>query len=158
MSRKQNLYTGRSGQMAVMAEFLRRGYNVAVPEIDIGEDIFVVRDADGQLSRIQVKASIGKGTTSVSGKFNVPIAQLRRPHVPELYYIFALYRDSGWREFVVLRRDVLETRYDVDGIGSRTDTGRLILEMSFRSGDILCSGISLQAHRGDWSQWPVIQH
>lgn len=31
--------------MAVMAEFLVRGYNVAIPEVDIGDDIFVVRDS-----------------------------------------------------------------------------------------------------------------
>jgi hypothetical protein len=86
MSKKQNLYTGRSGQFAVMAEFLRRGYNVAIPEIDIGEDIFVVRDADGELSRIQVKAAIGKGRKIVSGTFNVPMAQLRMPYEPELHY------------------------------------------------------------------------
>ena len=29
---KQHLYTGKSGQLAVMAEFLSRGYNVAVPQ------------------------------------------------------------------------------------------------------------------------------
>ena len=27
---KQHLYTGKSGQLAVMAEFVSRGYNVAV--------------------------------------------------------------------------------------------------------------------------------
>lgn len=51
-----NLYLGRAGQMAVMAEFLVRGYNVAIPEVDIGDDIFVVRDDDGEYSRIQVKS------------------------------------------------------------------------------------------------------
>jgi hypothetical protein len=33
VSRKQNLYVGRAGQMAVMAEFLWRGWNVALPEV-----------------------------------------------------------------------------------------------------------------------------
>lgn len=60
MSNRHNLYIGRSGQLAVMAEFLMRGYNVAIPEVDVGEDLFVVRDADGELSRIQVKCSIAK--------------------------------------------------------------------------------------------------
>lgn len=35
-------YTGKSGQLAVMAEFLIRGYNVAMPEVDEGDDVFVV--------------------------------------------------------------------------------------------------------------------
>ena len=43
--------------MAVMAEFLARGYNVAVPEVDRGDDLFVVRDDNGELSRIQVKSA-----------------------------------------------------------------------------------------------------
>lgn len=43
-----------------MAELVSRGYNVAVPEVDIGDDIFVVRDRDGQLSRVQVKTANAK--------------------------------------------------------------------------------------------------
>jgi hypothetical protein len=39
---RQNLYVGSAGQMAVMAEFLLRGWNVASPEIDVGEDLFVI--------------------------------------------------------------------------------------------------------------------
>jgi hypothetical protein len=38
---RQHLYTGKSGQLAVMAELVSRGYNVAVPEVDAGDDIFV---------------------------------------------------------------------------------------------------------------------
>ena len=38
--------------MAVMSEFLDRGYNVAVPEVDIGDDIFVVHDGSGVYRRI----------------------------------------------------------------------------------------------------------
>ena len=38
---RQSLYSGRAGQMAVMAEFLIRGYNVAIPEVDVGDDIFL---------------------------------------------------------------------------------------------------------------------
>src|SRR5262245_26715242 len=130
MSKKQNLYTGKSGQMAVMAEFLRRGYNVAIPEIDIGEDIFVVRDSDGDLSRVQVKAAIAKGKKRVSGTFNVPLAQLRRLHEPELFYVFTLHHNGLWREFVVIPRDRLEALHDVDGVGHISGEN-LVLYFSF---------------------------
>jgi hypothetical protein len=67
MSKKQNLYTGRSGQFAVMAEFLRRGYNVAIPEIDIGEDILpavpTVRSRVTTSSRCTMMA-IGESSSS----------------------------------------------------------------------------------------------
>lgn len=39
MSKKANLYVGRAGQMAVISEFLIRGWNVAVPEVDIGIEL-----------------------------------------------------------------------------------------------------------------------
>jgi hypothetical protein len=37
-------HIGKAGHLAAMAEFLLRGYNVAQPEVDIGDDIFVVND------------------------------------------------------------------------------------------------------------------
>ncbi len=48
--------------MAVMAEYLARGYNVAIPEVDIGDDIFVVRDEIGEFSRIQVKSATARAS------------------------------------------------------------------------------------------------
>ena len=41
--------------MAVMSEFLFRLINVAVPEVDVGNDVFVVRENDEAVTRIQVK-------------------------------------------------------------------------------------------------------
>ena len=49
MSKLQDLYTGSAGQAAVMSEFLVRGYNVAVPEVDRGDDLFVVQDAESSV-------------------------------------------------------------------------------------------------------------
>ena len=33
-------HIGKAGHLAAMAEFLLRGYNVAMPEVDVGDDIF----------------------------------------------------------------------------------------------------------------------
>jgi len=44
MKRNFNLYLGKAGHLMVMAEFLTRGWNVAIPEVDIGNDIFVVHE------------------------------------------------------------------------------------------------------------------
>src|SRR3954451_812684 len=117
---KHNLYTGRSGQLAVMSVFLNRGYNVAIPEVDVGDDIFVVRDTDGDLSRIQVKAASGKGSLRHYGDYQVPLAQLQRQHQPELFYVFTLHYDDMWREFLVIRRDVLERLRARRGLGRLT--------------------------------------
>ena len=34
MTKKFNLYVGKAGQLYVMSEFLMRGWNVAMPEVD----------------------------------------------------------------------------------------------------------------------------
>lgn len=52
-------YVGRAGQLAVMSEFLLRGYNVAIPEVDEGDDVLVVNDRADRLWRVQVKTAIG---------------------------------------------------------------------------------------------------
>jgi hypothetical protein len=43
-----------------MAELALRGYNVAIQEIDIGDDVFVLNDSTKQAVRIQVKTRKGK--------------------------------------------------------------------------------------------------
>lgn len=78
---KQNSYTGRGGQFAVMAEFVVRGYNVAIPEIDVGDDIFVVKDSNGDLSRVQVKTASGKSlsrTGCYGATFQSPTVNSKR--------------------------------------------------------------------------------
>ena len=49
-------FTGRAAQFAVMAELLRLRCNVAVPEVDLGTDLFAFRDEHEDVTRVQVKA------------------------------------------------------------------------------------------------------
>src|SRR5262249_19233266 len=95
-------HVGKAGQLAVMAEFLLRGYNVAMPEVDVGDDIFVVHDTRGRLWRIQVKTAIGRATRQgFRGQFAVGLKQLQTVKEPDLIYAFALRRMGQW-EFVVI--------------------------------------------------------
>jgi hypothetical protein len=158
-ARRHDFYTGRSGQLAVIAEFLRRGYNAAIPEIDVGDDIFVIEDATGKLSRVQVKSAIGKGKHRVYAIFNLSLKQLERARVPELWYVFAVYHHELWREFVVVRRDVLQSLHARSGFGRiEKQAGRLTFYVSFSDDDVRCGGMSLQTYRGNWNHWPFIQH
>jgi hypothetical protein len=68
------LYFGKAGHLYVMAELLLQKWNVAMPEVDIGDDIFVVRDKDGFFMKVQVKsanaiAKNGKVSATVSTPF-----------------------------------------------------------------------------------------
>ena len=74
-----------------MSEFLIRGWNVVVPEVDIGNDIFAVRDSNGDYHRIQVKTAVAKERKNgLSIQFNLPIAQLEPPFTPEHSLIIPL--------------------------------------------------------------------
>jgi len=57
MSKKGNLYLGKAGQLVVMSEFLVRGWNVAVPEVDIGDDIMNNLPDDFQFVEFEYKQS-----------------------------------------------------------------------------------------------------
>lgn len=156
----QNLYTGSAGQAAVMSEFLVRGYNVAVPEVDRGDDLFVVEDTSGILSRIQVKAAIGKRrkkTDAYAAQVIVPTLQLTTPQTPELTYVFVLRCDDRWKDFVVLTRPILDDLHRHQDVGTAS-TKAVVLTLVVSASDVLCSKRDLSVHRNDFSNWPRIVH
>jgi hypothetical protein len=59
-TRSRRAFFGRSGHLAVMSEFLHRRINVAIPEVDVGDDVFVVKGSDDTVTRVQVKAATAK--------------------------------------------------------------------------------------------------
>ena len=148
-------YVGKAGQLAVMAEFLLRGYNVAMPEVDVGDDIFVVHDRRGRLWRIQVKTAVGRQWAyGYSGQFAIALTQLERPKKPELNYVLALRKADQW-DFLVMRRSVLLEEHRDQGVGSVSGPN-VILTLRFRRGAVLCSGRDFQRYRNNWQQWPII--
>ena len=104
MSKKEGLYLGRAGQLAVMSEFIVRGYNGAVPEVDVGEDVFVLEDKDAKVSRVQVKAATGRRLKSgiLTAQFNLRYDQLSTPIKPELHYVLIVREANRWAEMVVI--------------------------------------------------------
>ncbi len=75
LANRSNFYIGRAGQLAVMAEFLLRGWNVALPEVDVGDDVFVVKDEGGDLFESRSKQRIPKDP----GPFTEPSLPSRCP-------------------------------------------------------------------------------
>ena len=109
-----------------MAEFLGRGFNVASPEVDVGDDFLVLDDREGGYSRIQVKTSSTKPLKTEWGfqaQFFIPTRQLVTPHRPGLFYVLAARLDDGgeWNSETVggtETRPVWRNRVSCDG-----DTG-----------------------------------
>ena len=158
MSARQNLYVGRAGQMAVMAEFLWRGWNVAVPEVDVGEDVFVVKDEGGDLWRVQVKTATAQPQrTGYSAQFSLSLVQLEAPRVPDLVYVFAIRGSASWEPFIIIDRQILWDEHKVRGIGS-ISRGNVILRFNGQHSGLQCSNRDFTAYRNDWSRWPVLVH
>ncbi|MCY3667140.1 MAG: hypothetical protein OXH81_15860 [Gemmatimonadetes bacterium] len=158
MPKRINLYTGQAGHLAVMAELLLRGWNTAIPEVDVGDDIFVVHDRNGDLRRVQVKTAVAKvHKYGYSAQFNLPLSQLQRQMTPDITYIFAVRLQGCWKDFVVIDRQDLERRRG-DGMGSESKNS-LRLWLSFKGTSIICSRLDLSQYRNDWdTRFPVIEH
>lgn len=97
-------HLGMAGHYTAMSEFLYRGYNVAVPAVDIGDDAYVVKDRMGTMWRLQVKTC--DRPIANSATYQISRAQLRAPKVNELFFMF-LIRWLDRCRFVLIRRDQL---------------------------------------------------
>lgn len=156
---KQSQYIGRAGQLAVMAEFLFRGYNVAIPEVDTGDDIFVVSDASGDYSRVQVKTTLVKPTNyGYSGRYYLKLSQLEKQTFPETWYVFANRLDNNWLSFFIASRQELYEKYVDYQIGSVSQKGIIALYLSYSGEKVICSGQDLSVYINNWDRWPLIIH
>ena len=159
MSKLANLYIGRAGQMAVMAEFLIRGYNVAIPEVDVGDDIFVVRDSDGEYSRIQVKTTNATQTQQgYSARYTLKLAQLDSPSTPETWYVFVNRLQEKWESFIVIPRQELHNLHELHQIGSLNRNDTLSLYFSYSDRRLTCSKQDMTSYLNNWRDWPLIEH
>src|SRR5258707_4425623 len=154
--KNQRAYVGHSGQMAVMAELLSRGCNVATPEIDVGEDLFAFLDGQSMLDRIQVKTVTAKRLKEqgcYSADVSVPLAQLRALDQPRLYFVFPVRLEGMWTDFVVISRRDLNTLSHSENLGySNQKSGELQLHLTFGPASLVCSGKDLHGVRNAWQR------
>jgi hypothetical protein len=118
-------YTGKTGQFAVMAELSWRGYNVAMPEVDIGDDVFVLNDASGQLSRIQVKTATGvklERNDAYRCQFSARMSHINDARIQGSHYVLAGKCGRVWR-FLVFERGILRHLINSGGFGTRMRNG-----------------------------------
>lgn len=158
MSKKFNLYLGKAGQLVTMSEFLARGWNVATPEVDVGDDLFVVEDKKGLFLRVQVKtAQAVERQDSYSVQFNVPINQLEEAISPEIYYIFLVRRQSKWSDLLVIPREKLLELFREHQIGTIIENN-LMLYLSFKKPIVTCSKVDFTPFMDNFEDFPIIEH
>jgi hypothetical protein len=154
-------YIGRSGQMAVMAELLLRGCNVAIPEVDVGTDLFAFHETREDVARIQVKTATAQRYKRKKGshaQFKVPMKQLGRPDKPPLYYAFVVRRGREWVDFLIVGRGELNDYWNSDKqFGSEDPDGNLILKLRLRPKKVKCGEVNLTKHRHAWDALPPLR-
>jgi hypothetical protein len=160
--RSRRAFFGRSGHLAVMSEFLHRRINVAIPEVDVGDDVFVVKGSDETVTRVQVKAATAKAQVdSYAALINVPLAQLSVPRdTPALVYVFAIRFQERWSDFVVIRRSTLFARFN-EGAGYRRvqSDGKEYVQFRcvFTDTTAQCGLVDFHPYRSAWDPWPPPQ-
>ena len=158
MTKKYNLYLGKSGQFAIMSEFLARGWNTCTPDVDVGDDVLVLEDRNGQFKRVQVKtATASIRNNGYSAQFNIPIGQLRQSITPEIHYVFMVRHQKKWVNTLIIKRENLYIMFDSLNIGSVVKNS-LILYVSFQDKKIECSKVDFAPFIDDFSEFPEILH
>lgn len=100
---KKESHLGMAGHYAAMAEFLRRGYNVAIPAVDVGDDIIVIEDTEGLIRRVQVKTATlaGAGSLSFSGINFAAVGT---------FFMLTAWIDERWSYLFLRREDLFRQR------------------------------------------------
>jgi len=158
VTKKFNQYLGKAGHLNVMSEFLMIGWNVAIPEVDIGDDIFVVQDDNGTLRRVQVKTSTSTARKdSFSGQFSVSVKNLRNISNILVHYIFLVRYNKEWSKPVIIRQDYLLDHFENNKVGSEAK-GNITFYFSYTNGKVECSGQDFTKYIRDFTDFPKIEH
>lgn len=144
-------YIGAAGQLFVMSELAFRGYNVAIPTIDEGDDIFITNPNTGHLIRGQVKTSTGAlrragNTSGYAGGFRLPIAQVRNANLGQFFYFLVCRCGVSDTRFVVFERAGMRELVDTDQIGT-IGQEYIQLNLNFRENGEVWTGVNARARQ-----------
>ena len=131
-----------------MSELLLRGWNVAVPVVDIGDDVLIIDDNEKTTFRLQVKSTELR-SKSERASFGLSRRQLRdaAPQI-ELIYMLLVRRQGCWTFYVI-------PRADLDGIhrsyleGDHSGPGR----RPMRDGEARSDKLALEIDSGTDKAW-----
>lgn len=141
-----------------MSEFLVLGWNVAIPEVDTGDDIFVVEDEKGTLRRVQVKTSEATiREDGFSAQFQVPLAQLQTIGNILVHYVFIVRYNKAWYAPVIIRQDYLLDYFENKNMGSKYND-HINLYFSYSKNKVICSKLDLTMYIADYTDFPKIEH
>jgi hypothetical protein len=158
---QKRTHFGRAGEYFAMSEVLLRGWNVAVPVVDVGDDVFVIDDNDKRTFRLQVKSCrVDKGVAT----FTLSRPQLRATLPIELLYMFMLREESRWRFLLIPRvrlNDLHKEYLNITRVGrgrrpkadSEAKTDGLTFQVTLSLDGARGWGASLDEFLERWPEW-----
>ena len=160
----EHSFFGMSGHFHVLSLFLRRGYNVAIPAVDVGDDAIVIDDGSHELRRLQIKSGNPSRAAAdfIDVVFKLSRQQLRDPTGAPLYYMLTAWVWERW-SFVLIPREELSERKAARGMAIKPDeracdalklTVRFSRTPSTRVEHASLWGVSLDAYLNSWVDWP----
>ncbi|HEX3477620.1 MAG TPA: hypothetical protein VHT91_21510 [Kofleriaceae bacterium] len=123
-------HLGMAGHHAAMSEFLYRGYNVAVPAVDIGDDVYVVEDRMGTMWRLQVKTS--DQPEDNPGIYQLSRRQLREVKRNELFFMFMRRWCGRWRFILIHRKELADIRDRFEQVDQAADLPPTVTQRPIR--------------------------
>lgn len=141
---------GTAGEYFAMSELLLRGWNVAVPVVDVGDDVFVIDDHDKTTWRVQVKSAMASRSdpgldTTLKARFTLSRSQLGKSHDTELFYMLMIRVERAWRFLVIPRKELFAIhRRFVDA--PRSGRGRPPVATVDAKHDGLALDVTIDAH------------
>jgi hypothetical protein len=130
-------HLGKAGHLATMGEFLYLGYNVSIPYVDTGDDIFVF-DNRRQFYRVQVKtAEPAKTGSTRTGQYLISRVQLQTAEPVELYYSLGMRKPGGFDLVLISRAELEQKRYTFEKTAkTKAKTDNLNLTLTFENGTV----------------------
>jgi hypothetical protein len=159
-----------------MSELLLRGYNVAVPSVDVGDDVLVLDDQRGSLRRVQVKtADVGEELRDEHARLTRKVVrdtlsrqQLREQKASDLFFMLMVRWNRRWRFLFVPRQKLADVRDDFVA-RDRTNTpgpkpkpdelavgDTLLLEVTWTEDDAVGWAVSLRDYLETWTDLPEL--
>ena len=154
-------HVGSAGQLALMAEFAYRGYNVSIPEIDQGDDAWVMNHITGHAWRFQVKTSKPyPQRKSTRFQFNIKLTQIQTALQPDVVFALVMRVDDSWK-YLIMHRTVLQNYLAGNQLGQQTGANYVVSVTYHQQGPKAgqawgAKTLNLSHHLNDWSTWPVI--
>ena len=159
MTKKFNHYLGKAGHLAIMSEFLVRGWNVAIPEVDIGDDIFVVEDENGTMKRDPVKtSSLTIRKNNFSAQYQISLKQLLKISQSPIYYIFIARNNNTRTKPLIIPQILFVDELSKQDVGSQHNDYITLYFSYTDDSKVACSGQDFSKYIADYTDFPIIEH